>query len=117
MSKPVIEIHSLESVPWKPVMNKEGVAVKGMSEKVLSKNPDNGVTTRLIKVEPGVETFDVSSHDNVGEEVYIIRGGIIDKRNNLILTEGMYGCRPPGTKHGPYSFPIGALILEFRYKD
>jgi len=66
-------------------------------------------------VEPGVETSETLSHD-VWEEIYVLEGTYIDKGKNITLKPGMYGCRPPGMKHGPYSFPEGVLCLEMRYR-
>lgn len=114
MAKPEMEVQDIEHIPWR--LTKGGVNAPGIYERILSKDPETGNVTRLVKVEPGMETSEIASHD-VWEEMWILKGGMIDKRKNLVFTEGMYGCRPPGTKHGPFSFPIGALILEFRYRD
>jgi hypothetical protein len=113
MAKPEMEVQDIESIPWRLTMG--GGDAPGIYEKILSKDPETGNITRLVKVEPGMETSETSSHD-VWEEMWILKGGMIDKKKNLVFTEGMYGCRPPGMKHGPFSFPIGALILEFKYR-
>ena len=113
MAKPEMEVQDVEHIPWQ--LTKGGGNAPGIYERILSNDPETGNITRLVKVDPGMETFEIASHD-AWEELWIIKGGMIDKRNNQVFTDGMYGCRPPGTEHGPFSFPIGALMLEFRYR-
>ena len=113
MAKPKIEVQDIEHIPWQ--LTRGGGNAPGIYEKILSKDPETGNVTQLVKVEPGVETSEIAIHD-IWEEVWILKGGMRDKRKNMVLTEGMYGCRPPGTEHGPFSFPIGALMLEIRYR-
>jgi len=113
MAKPKIEVQDIEHIPWQLTMG--GGDAPGIYEKILSKDPETGNVTRLVKVEPGMETSEIASHE-VWEEMWILKGGMIDTRKNLVFTEGMYGCRPPGTEHGPFSFPLGALIFEFKYR-
>jgi len=45
--------------------------------------------------------------------VYIVQGSQWD--GDLYLKQGMYACRPPGMKHGPYRTEEGCTTLEFRY--
>ncbi len=33
----------------------------------------------------------------------------------MYLEKGMYACRPPGMKHGPYRTETGCVTLEVRY--
>lgn len=115
MAKPEMEIQDIEHIPWRPVVG-AGVSGRGIYEKILSKDPKTGNYTRLLKVEPGVETTELLSHD-VWEEIWVVEGKMIDKGKNLVLTKGMYGCRPPGMKHGPYSYPEGVICLEWRYRS
>lgn len=77
---------------------------------------DDGSQTRFLRLEPGTETDEVLTHDFY-EEVYLIRGGLIDKRLGEAFTQGMYACRTPGMEHGPYEAPVGCLALEFRYYE
>jgi hypothetical protein len=114
MAKPEMEIQDIEHIPWQPVVG-AGVSGSGIYERILSKDPKTGNYTRLLKVEPGVETAELLSHD-VWEEIWVVEGKMIDKGKNLVLTKGMYGCRPPGMKHGPYSYPEGVVCLEWRYR-
>jgi len=66
-------------------------AAPGIYEKVLSRDTITGNCTRLLKVEPGVETTEALCHDT-WEEFFVIRGGMIDKSKNLAIHEGFYGC-------------------------
>lgn len=84
-------------------------------EKILAKDPDTGDETVMVKLAPGVETKELSIHD-FWEEAYIIDGVIKDLSIKKVFTQGMYACRPPGMKHGPYEFPYGVTVLEFHYQ-
>jgi len=114
MAKPEMEIQNVDHIPWRPVAG-GGVSGAGAYEKILSMDTETGNYTRLLRVEAGVETTEVLSHD-VWEEIYIIEGKYTDKGKNITITSGMYGCRPPGMKHGPYIFHEKALMLEMRYR-
>lgn len=110
MPKPELEFfdHDL-SIGWKQV---EG-ADNGIVEKILSRDPDTGSYTRLLKFSPGLTTTEVLVHD-FWEEVYILKGSLTDLNKKETYIEGMYACRPPGMKHGPYSIPFGCMTLETR---
>lgn len=88
---------------------------EGGDELVLYEN-DNGRQTRLLRLAPGTETDKVLTHDFY-EEVYIIEGGLIDKRLDEVFTAGMYACRTPGMEHGPYKAPAGCTTIEVRYPE
>jgi anti-sigma factor ChrR (cupin superfamily) len=75
---------------------------------------EDGSQTRLLRLEPGAETDEVLTHDFY-EEVYIIEGGLVDKRLDEVFTAGMYACRTPGMEHGPYAAPVGCTTIEVRY--
>lgn len=87
---------------------------EGMAHELPLYEDEDGSLTRFLKLEPGVDTDEVITHDFY-EEVYVIQGGFIDKRLDEAFTSGMYACRTPGMEHGPYKAPIGALAIEFRY--
>src|SRR3970040_69867 len=71
---------------------------EGISEKGLSRDDSTGDTTRLLRLDPGVESDEIITHD-FWEEVIILEGSLIDKRLNKEFTRGMYACRPPGMVH------------------
>ena len=109
MAKPELEFFDVATIPWRPVEGEEGIY-----EKILSEDAETGDYTRLLKFEPGVKTSETLIHD-FWEEVYIVQGGLLDLGKNQTFTEGMYACRPPGMKHGPYSIPVGCITVEMRY--
>jgi anti-sigma factor ChrR (cupin superfamily) len=88
---------------------------EGMGHELVLYSDDEGRQTRFLRLQPGTETEDVITHDFY-EEVYVIKGGFIDKRLDEAFTAGMYACRTPGMEHGPYKAPIGVLSIELRYK-
>lgn len=88
----------------------------GQAHELILYEDDDGSQTRFLRLQPGVETEEVLTHEFY-EEVYIIRGGFIDKRLDEAFTAGMYACRTPEMEHGPYAAPLGALAIEFRYYD
>ncbi|HBH58343.1 MAG TPA: hypothetical protein DEQ49_00950, partial [Arthrobacter bacterium] len=47
------------------------------------------------------------------EEVMILSGELTDLRLGQTFTAGMYACRPPGMKHGPYRSESGCSMLVF----
>jgi hypothetical protein len=116
MAKPELEFFDpmvLDSLPWIPV---EGYP-DGIHEKILTIDPATGPwksKTRIIRFQPGIETTDTLVHD-YWEEVYIIEGYLIDIAKNQTFKAGMYCCRPPGMKHGPYKIPFGVTAFEVHY--
>jgi hypothetical protein len=72
--------------------------------------------TRLLKFEPEADTTinGTFTHD-VWEEVFILEGEIHDIPLNQTFTKGMYACRPPGMKHGPWTSKGGAVTFETRF--
>lgn len=97
-------------IEWRHV---EG-AQEGIIEKILSEDPDTGDYARILKFPPGLVTDEVLIHD-FWEEVYILKGKLIDLNKKETYVEGMYACRPPGMTHGPYEIPDGCVTLELRY--
>jgi hypothetical protein len=90
MPKPELEFFPTDNIPWVPV---EG-APPGHYQKILTEDPD-----RIV-------------HD-FWEEVYILEGNQWD--GDQFFEKGMYACRPPGMKHGPYRTEGGVVTFEVRY--
>jgi hypothetical protein len=111
MPKPEYEFYNPESVAWQPVPG-----MPGLAERVLSRDPEGGDYTRLLRFEPGADTsaLGIQQHD-FWEEVLIVEGGLYDLTLDQTFTKGMYACRPPGMPHGPWQAPEGCLTFEFRY--
>ena len=117
MPKPELEFVRPDHLPWRPVQGSAtaGAGGAGVSEKILSEDPETGDVTRLLRFEPGVETTGTIAHD-FWEEVWILEGALVDLGKGQTFTAGMYACRPPGMRHGPYRVPDGALTFEIRYR-
>ena len=114
MPKEEREFFDTDTIAWRPVAAGSGAAAEGIMEKILSEDKETGDYTRMVKFAPGVETTEIIEHD-FWEEVIIIEGSLIDTRLSKEFTKGMYGCRPPGMKHGPYKSPNGCVTFEARY--
>lgn len=112
MSKPEFEFFSAADVGWTPVSGN----VPGLDERILARDPKSGVATRMLRFRPGADTSPngVLTHD-FWEEVYILEGAIYDITLGQNFTAGMYACRPPGMKHGPWKSPEGCITFEVRY--
>lgn len=112
MAKPEFEFFDVVTMlPWSQI---EGEP-KGVMEKILSRDPETGAYSRIVKFPP-TETDKVKSHD-FWEEVYILQGSMYDKTKKEQYVEGYYACRPPKMIHGPYSVPYGCILLETTYFD
>jgi hypothetical protein len=112
MAKPELEFHQ-PTGPW--VRTSE--AVPGMWAQVLAEDAASGDYTGLARYEPGVDTtpLGVRVHDS-WEEVYILAGDLTDLSLGRTFTVGMYACRPPGMRHGPWRTAQGVTMLEIRYR-
>jgi hypothetical protein len=95
---------------WRPGM------ADGMREQILSEDPETGDYTRLVVMDPGTDTTSagILTHDFC-EEVYIVEGELTDLTLGETFTAGMYACRLPGMRHGPYRSETGCRMVEFRY--
>jgi hypothetical protein len=118
MGKPEYEFFDPQRSPahgWQPM---PGDRTGQLEELILSGEPDSGNYTRLLRFPPGADTSPngVLTHE-VWEEVWIIEGSLHDIQLDQTFTAGMYACRPPGMKHGPWTSPEGALTFEIRYRD
>ena len=111
MPKPELEFHQPEG-EWR---TPPGSIAAGISEQILSHDPEGGSYTRLLRFEPGADSTPngVQVHD-FWEEVYIVSGDLADLTLGETFTAGMYACRPPGMRHGPWRSDAGVLMLEIR---
>ena len=104
-----------------PVKNIEFTRCEGdvdtLVERVLARDPEKGVASRILHLPPGTDTTPngVQVHD-FWEEVYIIEGSFTDLSLGETFTAGMYACRPPGMPHGPWRTDEGVLTFEVRYR-
>lgn len=109
MAKPEFEFFDVNRLEATPV-----AAQPGLTERILSHDPESGDYTRLLYFPPGIETSGVQRHD-FWEEVWIVEGAIYDTTLQQNFTAGMYACRPPGMPHGPWRSPEGCTTFEVRY--
>jgi ChrR Cupin-like domain len=111
MAKHEFEFFDPMSLPDQPIGG-----VVGLTEKILSHDPETGDYTRMLQFAPGADTspMGVQCHD-FWEEVWILEGSIHDLSLDQTFVAGMYACRPPGMPHGPWRSPNGCRTLEFRY--
>jgi hypothetical protein len=112
VSKPECEFFPTTDVSWTPVPG----PVPGLRECILAQDPQTGVATRMLRFDPGTDTSPngTLTHD-FWEEVYILEGAIYDLVLGKNFTAGMYACRPPGMKHGPWRTEEGCTTFEVRY--
>lgn len=112
MPKPEHEFFPVTNVGWTVV---PGLAA-GMQERILARDPDRNVATRILHFDAGCDTTPngVQVHD-FWEEVYILEGSFVDLELNQEFKAGEYACRPPGMRHGPWKSPHGCTTFEVRY--
>lgn len=112
MPKPHLEFFSTSHLEWTTVGGNDS----GLSEAVLAKDKVTDVATRLLRFAPGTDTTPLGPqiHD-FSEEVYILEGDLRDLTLEQTFSAGMYACRPPGARHGPWRSETGCLALEVRY--
>jgi hypothetical protein len=113
--KPEREFFPTAELEWTPVPDSK---CEGLSERVLARDDEAGVASRMLRFAPGTDTSPngVLSHD-FWEEVYILEGAIHDLELNRAFTAGMYACRPPGMRHGPWVSADGCVTVEIRYRS
>ncbi|OWP56846.1 MAG: cupin [Thermoplasmatales archaeon B_DKE] len=113
MAKKEMEFFDCESVALTPSAG----SIRGLNERILASDPVSGVATRILIFEPGTDTspLGVQIHD-FWEEVYIISGEFFDLTLKMSFKAGMYACRPPGMRHGPWVSKGGCRTFEVRYK-
>lgn len=113
MPKPELEFFPVTDVEWTPAL---GGVVPGLLERILARDPDSGVATRILRFDPGTDTSaaGVQVHD-FWEEVYILEGALHDLTLNQTFPTGTYASRPPGMPHGPWVAPEGCQTFEVRY--
>ena len=114
MSKPEREFFPAEQVGWTRVAGD----AQGLWERILVRAGEDAPVTRILRFEPGADTTPngVQVHD-FWEEVYILEGELTDLELGETFQAGMYACRPPGMRHGPWSTQAGCLTFEVRYAE
>jgi hypothetical protein len=98
MARKHVLLLETDSVQWQPFHEIfPGDAQAGKWAKALSRDPDTGAVTCLIKFEKGwSDNRDV--YHRCGEEVFIVSGRF--KIGGRVMEAGAYAYRPPLTLHG-----------------
>jgi hypothetical protein len=112
MAKPEYEFFPVDQVDFTVCAGDD----PKITERILSRDPETGVATRILRYEPGADSTPngVQVHD-FWEEVYILQGSFTDLELGETFTAGMYACRPPGMRHGPWRTDEGVTTFEVRY--
>jgi hypothetical protein len=108
--KDELEFFDVEAVPWQP-----DPTASGVSERVLSREADGAVGTRIARWAPGTETSGVIRHDYF-EEVLLLEGSLHDITLDRTFRAGQFASRRPGMPHGPYRTVDGCTMLEIRHR-
>lgn len=92
-------------------MDWEPIRYPGCKVKTLLVDPESGLLTALLKMEPGAELPD---HEHVLiEQTYMIEGRLVDKDGpdaGLSVGPGEFVWRPAGSRHSAWT-PEGGLML------
>lgn len=110
--KPEREFFPVIDIPWTLVPG----GVVGLTERVLARDPDTSVATRILSFAPGTDTTPAGTQIHpFWEEVYVLSGSLTDLRLKRTFVAGTYACRPPGMAHGPWVSTDGCVTFEVRY--
>ena len=114
--KPQSDLQSTEGIPWTEMPATTTLATgEGVVEKLLSLDPNNRDNhTRLVKLPKGFRSKEPQRHP-FWEEVYVLKGNLIDEGNNVTAEAGCYCCRQPGMSHGPFYCPEEVMCFEVHY--
>ncbi|MFE0505911.1 nitrilase-related carbon-nitrogen hydrolase [Peribacillus butanolivorans] len=112
ISRPEIEFTDYKNFKLEPI---DGF-VEGLSQRVISENSSTQEMVRILEFAPGTDTTPngVQVH-HYWEELYVVKGSVIDLTLNKIFTAGMVASRPPGMQHGPWKSTDGCVMFEVRY--
>jgi len=97
---------------WEEIKETKGLASKLLSGD-FNEDYGTGFRTRLVRIDPGGETFAPFTHP-YWEEVYLLEGTLTAK-DGRSYDAPAYVIRPPGTPHGPFVSVEGCLMLEMQY--
>lgn len=92
--------------------------VKGLSERMISGEPDSDDLVRVLEFAPGTDTTPngIQAHD-YWEEIFIVEGSIYDITLKQEFTAGMIATRRPKMEHGPWKTEKGCIMYEVRHKN
>lgn len=112
MRKPELEFRPVDEAEWTPVDPR----CPGLTERVLARDSDTAVATRMLRFAPGTDTSVLGTMvHHFWEEVYILSGDLHDLVLDQTFEKDSYACRPPGMRHGPWTSRDGCVTFEVRY--
>jgi quercetin dioxygenase-like cupin family protein len=80
-----------DTLPWEPIGS--------LTRKLLSKDPDNGSETNLVRIPSGWVGGGVAHYHHCSEEAFVMDGDVtLTGRDDLV--DGSYLYRPAGIVHG-----------------
>lgn len=107
-------LNPLEDMKWIA----DGVRPAGASEAIVYKDKDLGSYCRAVRLPVGFGENGGSSEDGCyvneyDEVMFIVSGGLINRRLGHRYQPGEIAVFPAGVKHGPFEAPFGALLIGF----
>lgn len=96
-----------QALPWRPTR------FAGVSVKPLLLDPASGLSSALVRMEPGSELPD---HEHVRiEQTWVLEGHLVDRAGpdaGIECRAGQFIWRPAGSRHSAWS-PNGGTFLAF----
>lgn len=108
LNRPHIEFIQAQVLPWKRIG--PGLARPDVEFKFLSRDPDDGACSILIRYPPRWHRAG-PEHIEAAEEFYVLDGMI--ELNGDTFSHDVYGHVPAGTTRWSMSAPQGAVALTF----
>lgn len=114
-----VEFHDVSTLKWNPT-----VQPPGAEEALAYYEEDSGSYIRFVRNQPGFgEGKEIKTDFGQGacckhdfdEVIYIVSGGLLNKRLDSRYEAGSIGLMPCGIAHGPMEAPVGNFVIEFRH--
>jgi quercetin dioxygenase-like cupin family protein len=94
-----------DAMPWREK------SLKGVSEKMLWRNPDTGASIALIRFAAGAGI--PSTHYHPSNQFMICLSGRYEYTpTGIVLTPGSFYCNPRGNMHGPTIAHEETIVVE-----
>jgi len=111
-------LNPLTDIQW----STEGVTQEGASACLVYRDEDSGTYCRILRFPEGFHEGRTEEENRTAccfhefdEIVYVMSGGVINRRLGYRYPVGTIAVFPAGVSHGPLEAPFGALLLEFRH--
>ena len=110
----------MTELKWEPAVQPEGAY-----QAIAYRDKTSGSYVRFLRVDPGFadgyqwsEDFGKGpccKHMEFTEIIYLISGGLYNRRLECRYQAGELAIFPPAIAHGPMEAPVGALMIEYRH--